>query len=168
MTRRLAAWLTCLLAAAQPAAAQDVPALGAEETRRILAHGPWPSPWKPDPSNRVSGNPAAAVVLFAADTDLSIIFATHPTRKYKNLKANPRAAFAMTKGMTALQAHGAAEELSGASARAASDVFFQKHPEMDQHLVEGSVFFRFKPDWARYMDMGAMPWEQWEVAFETR
>ena len=115
-----------------------------------------------------TGNPAAAVVLFAADTDLSIIFATHPTRKYKNLKANPQAAFAMTKGMTALQAHGAAEELSGASARAASDVFLQKHPEMDQHLVEGSVFFRFKPDWARYMDMGAMPWEQWEVTFETR
>jgi len=30
-----------------------------EETRAILRHGPWPAPWAPDPSNRVSGNPAA-------------------------------------------------------------------------------------------------------------
>jgi cytochrome c peroxidase len=31
-----------------------------EEIRRILQHGPWPLPWTRDPSNRVSGNPAAA------------------------------------------------------------------------------------------------------------
>ena len=30
-----------------------------EETRAILRHGPWPTPWQSDPSNRVSGNPAA-------------------------------------------------------------------------------------------------------------
>ena len=30
-----------------------------EETRRILQHGPWPRPWSRDPSNRVSGKPAA-------------------------------------------------------------------------------------------------------------
>jgi cytochrome c peroxidase len=29
------------------------------ETRAILRHGPWPAPWSPDPTNRVSGNPAA-------------------------------------------------------------------------------------------------------------
>ena len=29
------------------------------ETRAILRHGPWPAPWSPDPSNRVSGNPEA-------------------------------------------------------------------------------------------------------------
>jgi cytochrome c peroxidase len=29
------------------------------ETRAILRHGPWPSPWSPDPSNGVSGNPQA-------------------------------------------------------------------------------------------------------------
>jgi cytochrome c peroxidase len=30
-----------------------------EERAAILAHGPWPQPMPPDPSNRVSGNPAA-------------------------------------------------------------------------------------------------------------
>ena len=29
------------------------------EKRAILRHGPWPAPWSPDPSNRVSGNPEA-------------------------------------------------------------------------------------------------------------
>jgi cytochrome c peroxidase len=29
------------------------------EKRAILRHGPWPAPWTPDPSNRVSGNPEA-------------------------------------------------------------------------------------------------------------
>jgi cytochrome c peroxidase len=27
-----------------------------EEAKKITAHGPWPAPWSPDPSNRVSGN----------------------------------------------------------------------------------------------------------------
>ena len=30
-----------------------------QEVRSIARHGPWPAPWKPDPSNRVSGNPDA-------------------------------------------------------------------------------------------------------------
>ncbi len=29
------------------------------EIQGILSHGPWPPPWRPDPSNRVSGNGAA-------------------------------------------------------------------------------------------------------------
>jgi len=32
------------------------------ETRAILRHGPWPSPWSPDPTNRASGN-AEAIAL---------------------------------------------------------------------------------------------------------
>jgi cytochrome c peroxidase len=33
--------------------------LSADELAAILAHGPWPVPFVPDPSNRVSGNPVA-------------------------------------------------------------------------------------------------------------
>jgi len=33
--------------------------LGDQERRLILQHGPWPQPWSPDPSNRVSGKPEA-------------------------------------------------------------------------------------------------------------
>ena len=49
--------LFCLLSAiAAPAPALD---FTAEEERRILRHGPWPPASQPDPSNRVSGQPAA-------------------------------------------------------------------------------------------------------------
>ena len=46
-------------AAAGAAAPAPPPEFSADETRRILRHGPWPQPVLPDPSNRVSGNPYA-------------------------------------------------------------------------------------------------------------
>ena len=49
--------LVCMLSGiAAPAPALD---FTTEETRRILRHGPWPPILQPDPSNRVSGSPAA-------------------------------------------------------------------------------------------------------------
>ena len=54
-------------------AAQQSTEFTPEETRRIVSHGPWPPLMRPDPSNRVSGNPAAIAlgeVLFF-DTRLS-------------------------------------------------------------------------------------------------
>jgi len=46
-------------AAVPPVPAAELLDFSADETRRILRHGPWPPPWSPDPSNRVSGKPAA-------------------------------------------------------------------------------------------------------------
>jgi len=40
-------------------AAQAAPAFTDSEVRAILSHGPWPMPWTPDPSNRVSGSAQA-------------------------------------------------------------------------------------------------------------
>lgn len=40
-------------------AAHAATAFTDEEVRRIASHGPWPAPWSPDPSNRVSGNASA-------------------------------------------------------------------------------------------------------------
>jgi cytochrome c peroxidase len=47
-------WLGLLLAAAQAAHA-----FSDTEVRAIASHGPWPPAFRADPSNRVSGNPAA-------------------------------------------------------------------------------------------------------------
>jgi len=44
-----------LVARSEPPAA----AFSDAERGAILAHGPWPPPPAPDPSNRVSGNPRA-------------------------------------------------------------------------------------------------------------
>ena len=49
-------------ALAQPMA---LPPLSDADIARVLTHGPWPVPWQPDPSNRVSGR-ADAIALGAA------------------------------------------------------------------------------------------------------
>jgi len=54
-------------------AAQELAGFSAEEIRQVLRHGPWPQPVAPDPSNRVSGSPAAIALGRALffDTRLS-------------------------------------------------------------------------------------------------
>lgn len=57
MIRLLFAIVFCT--AALPVGAAELLDFSAGEIRRILRHGPWPAEWSPDPSNRVSGKPAA-------------------------------------------------------------------------------------------------------------
>ncbi|MBI3370984.1 MAG: hypothetical protein HY017_04390 [Betaproteobacteria bacterium] len=57
MSRWIAAAM--VLAAVAPAAADEAVRFDENETAMILRHGPWPQPPVRDPSNRVSGNPAA-------------------------------------------------------------------------------------------------------------
>ncbi|MCX7962180.1 MAG: cytochrome-c peroxidase, partial [Burkholderiales bacterium] len=59
MKRSLAAAVALLAAASAAAQLLD---FTAEERRALLRHGPWPPPWRPDPSNRVSGNADAAAL----------------------------------------------------------------------------------------------------------
>ena len=67
MTRRFGASVAARLAGISlvfcllSGIAAPTPALDftAEEKRRILRHGPWPPALLPDPSNRISGKPAA-------------------------------------------------------------------------------------------------------------
>jgi len=47
------------LASAAATRSESLPSFTAAEREAVLAHGPWPPAFVPDPSNRVSGNPAA-------------------------------------------------------------------------------------------------------------
>ena len=58
LLRGMALALALAASGASPATAQLIP-FDEEEIRRILRHGPWPPPLPRDPSNRVSGDPAA-------------------------------------------------------------------------------------------------------------
>jgi cytochrome c peroxidase len=51
--------LAALLALATEVSAGQPVDFSANELRAILRHGPWPAPWSPDPTNGVSGYPAA-------------------------------------------------------------------------------------------------------------
>jgi cytochrome c peroxidase len=55
----LALLVAALVAVADPAAAQLPLDWTADEVRAVAQHGPWPPPPARDPSNRVSGHPAA-------------------------------------------------------------------------------------------------------------
>jgi cytochrome c peroxidase len=51
-------WPEWAASAGTPASAERAD-LTPEQTRRIVALGPWPPPWRADPSNRLSGRPRA-------------------------------------------------------------------------------------------------------------
>jgi cytochrome c peroxidase len=55
MQTRAAVGLVLAVLSCNLLAADEPPVFTAAEIRAILAHGPWPVPYKPDPSNRVSG-----------------------------------------------------------------------------------------------------------------
>jgi cytochrome c peroxidase len=57
--RRTAGLVAIVAALLTPAAHAQSLEFDAGERERILAHGPWPLPWSPDPSNRVSGKQEA-------------------------------------------------------------------------------------------------------------
>jgi len=54
-----ALFLAVLLLILPSGAAAQQPDFTDAETRAILRHGPWPAPWSPDPSNRISGKAEA-------------------------------------------------------------------------------------------------------------
>lgn len=56
---RIAALILVWLTLATSVAAQTRVTFEADEVAKILTHGPWPLPAKPDPSNRLSGAPEA-------------------------------------------------------------------------------------------------------------
>ena len=51
--------LAALLLGCSAGAGAQLPDFTEAEARAILRHGPWPAPWSPDPSNRVSGKAEA-------------------------------------------------------------------------------------------------------------
>ena len=63
LLRRLCVCLIVAFAPSVAATASDTtPTFTPEERAAILSHGPWPKQTAPDPSNRVSGNPAAVAL----------------------------------------------------------------------------------------------------------
>lgn len=57
--RRLGRLVLASALAVAPARAESTIEWTPEEVREVAGHGPWPPPPPRDPSNRVSGNPAA-------------------------------------------------------------------------------------------------------------
>ena len=101
------------------------------------------------------GQPEAALMGFAVTPDLEIIFDTvKSSRKYPNLKYNPRVAWVIgcTSEIT-VQYEGIAQELEGEELAKYKRAYFAAFPDGPaRESWPGITYFVVRPTWVRYCD----------------
>lgn len=99
--------------------------------------------------------PEAALMGFAVTPELEIIFDTvKSSRKYPNLKKNPRVAWVIgcTTEVT-VQYEGVAEELEGEDLAKYKKTYFTTFPDGPaRESWPGITYFLVRPKWVRYCD----------------
>ncbi|GIQ74866.1 pyridoxamine 5'-phosphate oxidase family protein [Bradyrhizobium sp. ma5] len=106
------------------------------------------------------GAPQAAVVGIAVSDGLEIIFDTLTTsRKYQNLRTDPRAALVV--GWDAeqtAQLEGVADFPTGAELAACKQVYFAAWPDGPEREAWPNIgYVRVRPTWVRFSDFGEAP-----------
>src|SRR4051812_26494635 len=106
-------------------------------------------------SASLEGIPEAALVNFAVTSDLEIVFeTTTATRKFPNLKHNPRADMVVgwANGQT-LQCSGAIDEPEGRDGERLRAFYVAAFPSSASHAHwPGNSYFRLRPFWLRLSD----------------
>jgi hypothetical protein len=106
------------------------------------------------------GAPQAAVVGFAVSDALEIVFDTvETTRKYQNLRADPRIALVIgwDHDITA-QIEGVADFPSGEELERIRACYFVAYPDGRDRLAwPGITHVRVRPTWVRYSDFTVDP-----------
>ena len=106
--------------------------------------------------------PEAAVMEFGQTENLELIFDTlNTTRKYANLKQNPKIAFVIGwEEGTTVQYEGVAKELEGVELATYKKIMFAKNPAFAKwENLPGMTYFKVTPKWIRYSAMDQPPWE---------
>lgn len=110
------------------------------------------------------GAPQAATVAFTELEDFALLFATNNfTRKFRNLKANPRVAVVIgwDEAIT-IQLEGNAVVLTGTERTSCQACHFEKHPSSKDYVTETEEYIKVIPNWLRYTDISQDP----EFSFE--
>ncbi len=114
------------------------------------------------------GNPEAAVLAFAETEPFELIFNTsNTTRKYQNLRTNPRVAVVIgwDYGQT-VQYEGQARELKGEEATKYKEIFYAKHPDSRRYEQKPDErHFAITPRWLRNSDINQEPPTMIELMF---
>ncbi len=108
------------------------------------------------------GNPECALMEFGDTENFELIFDTpNTTRKYKNLKSNPRIAFAIgCEDGTTVQYEGIAQELCGEDLIKFKKIMFAKNDAFQKwESLPNMTYFKVIPKWIRYSSMQQPPWE---------
>ena len=102
-----------------------------------------------------NGQPEAALMGFAVTPELELVFDTvKGSRKYPNLKKNPRVAWVIgcTTEVT-VQYEGIAEELEGEELAKYKRPYFAAFPDGPaRESWPGITYFLVRPKWVRYCD----------------
>jgi|SRR6516165_499032 pyridoxine/pyridoxamine 5'-phosphate oxidase len=102
-----------------------------------------------------AGRPEAALMGFAVTPELEVIFDTvKSSRKYPNLKQNPRVAWVIgwTNEVT-VQYEGVAQELTGEELAKYKKPYFAAFPDgPTRESWPGITYFVVRPKWVRYCD----------------
>lgn len=106
------------------------------------------------------GRPEAAPLRYAVTDDFSLVMGTLRTsRKYANLRHNPRVAVVMWEDELSIQVEGTFDEPTGVDQERLRRFFAAEFPR-EARLRAGRpqhVFFRITPTWARYSDFSDEP-----------
>lgn len=117
----------------------------------------------------VDGSPQAAVVGIAVSDQLEIIFDTlETTRKYQNLRADPRIALVIGwDDAVTVQLQGAVDFPEGAELERIRACYFVPYPDGRERLAwSGITHARVRPSWLRYSDFTCEPPQvlEWDAA----
>jgi hypothetical protein len=107
-----------------------------------------------------SSTPQSALVAFAVNADLEIVFDTvKSSRKYPSLTARPACAFVIGwQGETTVQYEGIAQELTGADLNKYQKVYFDRFADApERQSWPGIVYFVVRPKWVRFCDYDQRP-----------
>ena len=115
------------------------------------------------------GGPQAAVVGYAVSDTLELVFDTlTSTRKYANLRAEPRVALVVWNGETTAQLEGVADFPEGEELERLRQVYFVPYPDGRDRLAwPGITHVRVKLSWARISDFTTDPPRIVELAREA-
>ena len=104
-------------------------------------------------------SPQAAVVGIAVTETLDIIFDTLSTsRKYANLRADPRVALVVWDGAVTVQYEGVADLPHSADLDACKKIYFEAWPDgPEREKWPDIAYVRVKPRWIRLSDFGQTP-----------
>ncbi|WP_137993263.1 pyridoxamine 5'-phosphate oxidase family protein [Streptomyces vilmorinianum] len=105
------------------------------------------------------GAPQAAVVGFAVTDDLEIVFDTvETTRKYRNLRADPRIALVIGWDEVTAQIEGVADFPVGPELERLRESYFAVYPDGRDRLAwPGITHVRVRPHWVRRSDYTREP-----------
>ena len=105
------------------------------------------------------GSPQAAVIGFAVSDALEIVFDTvESTRKYRNLRAEPRIALVIGWDEITAQIEGIADFPAGAELERLRECYFVAYPDGRDRLAwPGITHERVRPSWIRYSDFTQDP-----------